>query len=251
MKLANVVAFGRGKEISLTLLVTALTCMVLAISSPKALAVVVGQIDTFEDGTTQHWFAGGPFGVPPHPPLNQPSGGPLGVDDNYLQLASTGTFTAGGRLVAINGTQWSGDYVDAGITRISMDLRNLGNTDLTVRLYLENPILGVSAPTDTALSDAFFLPTGGDWTHIEFSLDPASLTALQGDVDALLANVGLLRLIHGPDAVFPPPFIAGLLGVDNIRALGNVTAIPEPTTLALLGIGLAGLAFRRRNRAAD
>lgn len=230
----------------LTPLLTALICAVLAVASPKASAIVVGQVDTFEDNTAQLWFAGGgPLGqTPPVPPVNQPSGGPLGLDDNYLQISSTGGSGPGSRLIAMNGSQWSGDYTAAGITAISMNLRNFGTTDLAVRLYLENPI--AAAPTDTAMSDAVLLLAGGGWTHAEFALDTQSLTVLQGDADALLANVVFLRIVHATDPVFPPPAIAGLLGVDDITALGSATAIPEPATLALFGIGLAGLGFSRK-----
>jgi hypothetical protein len=73
---------------------------------------------------------------------------------------------------------------------------------------------------------------------------------LLGDVDTLLANVVLLRIIHGFDAVFPPVAIATVLGVDNITAVQDVTATPEPTTLALLGLALAGLGVSCRKRAA-
>jgi hypothetical protein len=34
-------------------------------------------------------------------------------------------------------------------------------------------------------------------------------------------------------------------GIDNVR----VSAVPEPGSLALLGLGLAGLAFARKRRA--
>jgi hypothetical protein len=40
----------------------------------------------------------------------------------------------------MNATQWAGDYLAAGIDGIAMDLRNLGTTDLTVRLLLEDPM---------------------------------------------------------------------------------------------------------------
>jgi hypothetical protein len=48
-------------------------------------------------------------------------------------------------------------------------------------------------------------------------------------------------------------FIEGV-GNDNIGAVFDnflFTAVPEPVTLALLGIGLAGLGFSRRSRAAN
>jgi hypothetical protein len=50
-------------------------------------AVTVGQVDTFEDGTTQGWVAGVLGAVHPVPPANA-LGGPAGANDNYLLLTS-------------------------------------------------------------------------------------------------------------------------------------------------------------------
>jgi hypothetical protein len=70
--------------------------------------VTLGQIDTFEDGTTQNWLVG-LLGAPhPAPPVNVPTGGPAGVDDNYLLLSAIGGVGAGNRLTAINVSQWGG-----------------------------------------------------------------------------------------------------------------------------------------------
>ncbi len=46
-------------------------------------------------------------------------------------------------------------------------------------------------------------------------------------------------------SVVPGPGFDGLMQVDNFQ----VAAVPEPATLALLGLGLAGLGFGRRRRA--
>src|SRR3954454_19630876 len=62
-----------------------------------ASAVSIGQIDTFQDGTTDGWFAGG-LGmgqVPPVPPQVIANGGPMGTGDQYLQI--TGLGGPGGR----------------------------------------------------------------------------------------------------------------------------------------------------------
>ena len=92
-------------------------------------------IDDFEDGTTQNWVVG-LLGAPsPVPPANVTDGGPSGAGDNYMQLTSLGGAGAGSRLVAINLSQWAGNYTSLGFTSISMDLRNLGDTDLSIRGY--------------------------------------------------------------------------------------------------------------------
>lgn len=218
---------------------------ILLMQIPHASALVLGQADTFEDGTTQNWTVG-LLGAPhPSPPVNVPDGGPLGVGDNYLQLASVGGGGAGSRLTALNPVQWAGDYTSLGLTSIGMDLKNLGSTDLDIRLYLANPVGG--PPTDGAItSDSFLLPVGGAWTHVEFMIDPLSLTELLGDVNTLLTNVTELRILHNPLDGFPGPPIVAQLGVDNITALSS-SAVPEPSTFGLLSLGLVGL-FATKNK---
>lgn len=227
-----------------------LTCGVLA--APAASAISIGLVDDFEDGTAANWtVALGPFGaVHPAPPQNVGSGGPLGAGDGFLQLTSFGGSGPGSRLVAINAAQWTGDYVGAGVTAIAMDLRNFGDTDLSLRMLLENPM--GAAPTAVAYSASFLLPASSAWTRVVFAVDALSLTSLLGDANSLLANVTALRLVHAPDVSLPAPAIVGLLGVDRITALGDgstpPTQVPEPGTFGLLAVALLALAGARGRR---
>lgn len=141
-------------------------------------------------------------------------------------------------MTVINVSQWAGDYTAVGITAIAMDLRNFGPTDLSLRLYLENPM--GAPPSDDAVTSPVLLAAGGGWTHAEFALDPLSLTALTGDVETLLTNVTALRILHNPAAAFPGPTVSAVLGVDNIAAL-PVTTVSEPSALTLVSLGLVGL----------
>lgn len=206
-------------------------------------AVVVGEIDTF--GTSiEGWFAGGgPVGgTPPTPPQVIATGGPDGNADAYLQVTSIGSFGPGGRLVAMNAEQWAGDYLAAGIPAIEMDLRNFGESDLTIRLYFEDPIPG--PPMNEAVTSfAFTLAAGSDWTHVVFPIAASDLTVLSGDAETLLSNTTVLRIFHSPAATFPGEPVVGLLGIDNIHA------IPEPQTLALMLAGMCAVAAAVRRRA--
>ena len=47
--------------------------------------------------------------------------------------------------------------------------------------------------------------------------------------------------------ITPGTYLVNFLD-DTITLIVGVSQVPEPTRLALLGIGLAGLAFRRRKR---
>jgi len=188
-------------------------------------AITLNMVDMFT-ANTQNWFAGGLGNgqVPPIPPQQISTGGPAGTGDGFLEITASTLDDAGSRVVAINGAQWAGNYLTAGVNAIDMDLRNLGNTDLTVRLLLENPMMGPPADTGVTTSGAF-LPAGGDWMHFVFPVSAGALTPLEaGDnMTTLLSNVTLLRIINStaPDEADQA---LGQLGVDNIRA----TAVPEP-----------------------
>jgi hypothetical protein len=227
---------------------------VLLTAAPADAQLRVGQRDTFEDGTTQNWIIN-LLGIGSPPPAALPrleDGGPGGAGDSYLRLTSVGGGGAGSRLAVLNyGGQWVGDYRAAGISAIRLDARNFGETDLALRLLFENPGLPPTPgpPTALAISAApLLLPVGGTWTSLTFPLFGAGgLVGLFGsDVDALLRATTMIRLVHMPGPVEGPipPTVVASLGVDNI------TAVPEPTTLALVagGAGLLALTGARRAR---
>lgn len=223
-------------------------------SVATAAPITLSQIDTFQDLTTDGWFAGGgPFGaLPPVPPHVVATGGPTGENDAYLLVTSGGGSGPGSRLVAMNGSQWAGDY--SGIATIEMDLLNLGAADLSIRLLFEDPIPGPPANVAVTTTGAF-LPAGAGWTHVAFSVSATDLTALLGSANPLILNTTLLRIIHSTGAD-EADAIAAVLGVDNISA-GAVPRpgpfppepVPEPAMLLIVGSGIAAVAARQRRRA--
>lgn len=205
-----------------TLLFSSL-CTALLLFSHAAFAVTAGQVDNFEDSTTQGWDSGSPNPVPPE---NIATGGPAGADDNYLHLQSTGNFGAGGKLVAFNTAQWAGNYVTAGIGSIRMVLKNFGNTDLKMRLRLESP---TAAAVSTS---AITVPAHSGWITAEFPVTAASLTATLGTVNGAITNTTELRLFHNPSATDRGPNVAASLGVDNITAVGTTATVSGTLTFA-------------------
>lgn len=210
-----------------------------ALLVPVCGAVTIGQIDTFESETTENWFAGGlgpPNQLPPVPPTVINTGGPEGDGDAYLQLTGFGGAGPGSRIVAINLSQWTGNFLR--ISGIRMDLRNFSSSDLTIRLMFENPML--APPTDIAISTAgVLLPANSGWVSALFPIAPSDLTALQGNAATALAEATLVRIFHSSTASFPEPQ-QGVLGLDNIQA------IPEPGSVLLLFSGFAAFAMLRR-----
>ena len=228
--------------------VCATTLLLCLIDARTAAASPIVLLDDFEDGTTENWFAGGgPLNeVPPNPPTNVATGGPAGAGDNFLLLTAIGGGGPGSRLVAMNGSQWAFDYVAGNVALIEMDVQNLSNTDLALRLLFEDPSGG--PPTNVAGSTVpIIVPSGSGWVHVVFPITQADLTAFSGTALGALANATLVRLYHdpGPIAEFPGPPIAAQLGVDNISATINV--VPEPSLLLLSVVGgvLAARRYRR------
>ncbi len=194
-----------------------------------AQAVLLGQVDDFEDGTTQSWAEGI---VSPNPPTNMATGGPSSVNDNFMHNESSGGNGAGSKMAVFNTDQWTGDYNAAGVTSITADLINLGSTPLEVRMVIEQN--SVRAVTSSSL----VLPVGSGWQSMTFPIAPGDL-ATGLDQSLLLSNVTKLWFIHNPNPSFPPPGIEATLGVDNI------TATPEPASVLMLVLG-AFLVKRRR-----
>ena len=162
---------------------------------------------------------------------------PPAAGDAYLLITGHGGDGPGSKLVAINTSQWAGNYTATGITAIALDLNNFGTTDLAVRLMFQDPMGG--KPDDEATTTVpVMLPAASGWTHAVIPVLASDLTAFDGDAATALANCTSFRIIHSDFPGDASP-IAGMLGVDNITTV----PVPEP---AAGGVGLVALAFLRR-----
>lgn len=197
-------------------------------------ALTLGQVDDFQDGTTQNWSIGSTIPSPAQP-VNVADGGPAGAGDRYLLLTAVGNSSPnfGRRLAVFNEAQWVGNYLTAGVNAITMSVNNLGATDLSLRLVLANfPVDGFPADLMAMSTVPVFVPAGSGWTKVVFSLDPGRLTAIVGTVTAALTQPGELRIVHNPNISWPPPIVVASLGVDNIIA-GRTAVLPSLPLLLL------------------
>ncbi len=210
-------------------------------SATPAQAVSIGLTDTFASGLANWTTSLGPGGgVPPVGPARIAGGGPAGSSDPFMQLTAIGGCDRPGcRLVAMNPAQWAGNYLAEGVTRIEMDLINLGSSDLTIRLLFEDPMMGPPA-NEAVTTFGALLPVGSGWTHVSFAVAPSALTAVLGSAASVMSQVTIMRIIHAPVAGEPRQ-VVGALGVDNIRA------VPEPFSGLLAATALVGLGVRRLN----
>ena len=228
------------------LIVYLITLGVLLGSSQNSIAIMFGQVDDFQDNTTQGWGSGGGN---PNPPLQVPDGGPLGLrtGDGYLQIeANSNTSGPGTRLTAIAGSQWTGDYLDEGVTAISADVNNFSGTAFELRLLFGDGNSAEGSPGNSVWSaNSISVPAASGWRSILFPIESTDLTG-PGDPTSILGDVLEMRLFHNINSGFPGQQGAGILGIDNITAVSSAV-IPEPSTVGFFLIVLTSIyGFSRR-----
>lgn len=180
----------------------------LGFFATSASAVTVGQVDTFQSGTLLNWAGGSS-------PTNIANGGPLGTGDRFLRLTSTGGFGQGSQMATYNDFQWAGNYITPGVRMIECDMKNLGFTDLHMRLVFFS-----QAFSRYTSINPIILPAGGNWVRCYFPLREADLVLVDGSetyADALATTFrAMLRHNTVPQSTGEP--VAGQLGIDNITA---------------------------------
>jgi hypothetical protein len=200
---------------------TALLLAFLLVVPSTASAIVSGQVDDFENGTTMGWSEGA---LSSNPPQNISTGGPAGLGDNYLQNVSSGLATSGGKMTMFNQAQWTGDYTTAGVAGIQVSMANFGTTALFMRIAIEG------SATEFGSTAAFPLPADGVWRTALFRLGPGDMSLIAGvaSLGTVLSGVTNFRIISragGPG--WQGDQVNGVLGVDNIRAL-TTSGVGDP-----------------------
>ncbi len=189
---------------------TVLLGCVLAAAGVAA-AVEPGQVDDFEDGTVMNWVEG--F-ISPNPPVNIPTGGPMGDGDAYLENVSDGGSLSGGRMVMFNNAQWTGDYNALGYPpAIRAHMANLGNDILLMRVALEGANGARYASSNWTLID-----TDGIWYEVVFAISDSSMTLVEGSgsLASTLDDIVETRILSSFSPSWQGDRIQAVLGVDNI-----------------------------------
>ncbi len=134
-----------------------------------ASAISFGQIETFESCSPLCDWTGY------EPSLDVPTtGGPAGPGDAYLQVQGSGGEDDGSVPATFNDTIWTGDWIAAGVTAVSIDLRLDGSdmdTDLNIRLVF----LSGNSNRWTSTT-AYDLENNAGWQSVTFDITEASLT---------------------------------------------------------------------------
>jgi len=210
-----------------------LVCTAVPVS---AFGITPSQIDAFQDGAVGNWSGGGSGS-----PVNVATGGPTGAGDKFLQIAS-GATPLPPRLLMFNQSQWTGDFVAAGVTQVAMDLLNTGASTLPIRITIREGTGGSTTPGYSSTTP-FNLPGDGTWHHAVFLLDAANLTGVNTPQPLAtdLANVKEFRILASTTPSTVGDLLTAQLGVDNIAA------VPEPQSL-LLAIAAGGALWVARRR---
>ncbi len=172
--------------------------VVLAVGLAAAgLAVTLGQVDDFEDGTVMGWTESGGSS---NPPVNVADGGPEGTGDNYLENESSGGAGASGRMEMFNSTQWAGDYIGAGINSIAARVANFGSGDNAPNgtdpdLHIRLAVTRNDLTTRYGSTRAAVIPPDGEWRFVVWDLADMGLISGTATLDDVLLNVSTLRVV--------------------------------------------------------
>jgi hypothetical protein len=168
----------------------AVILLALLLFARPASAIVFGQFDTFQDGSTNEW-TNGPFAIPV---TNINGGGPGGAGDRYIRITADGS-GAGGRLTTFNFTTWTGDFISAGITTLEIDLLNQSAVTLSIRFAFE---VDVQQNAPGYLTPPMVLSVGSGWQHFSVSITAANLIPVGGPppYNTFFSNIMETRIIH-------------------------------------------------------
>lgn len=204
---------------------TLLVLVLFGLSSAFA-QVNLGQVDDFENGTTQNWIDGGST----VPPVNISTGGPTGANDNFLSDPSLGGGGEGSKMVMFNEQQWAGNYSSEGIISIKFFARAQTNT-LNLRIAFDG------AGGRICTINSVVIPAGGNWQQYTIPIAASDFTTVAGgsNVAQTLSDVSTMRILSNTNPSWQGESIVATLQIDNIEA-SSTLSIAEITDTDLFTI---------------
>ncbi len=181
-----------------------------AMPAPRtASAITLGQVDAFDSGVAG--WGGSPTS----------------------NVAGSLSVNSSNRVVTFNELQWTGDYIAAGVSRITMDVLHQNPFNLQLRLGIAKGPFGSTGSGDTYVTnDSISVPNDGSWHTISFDVTPSDFVASFANTvptpnaAAALAAVSHLRILHNPEAGdFRGAPGGGEFRLDNITALAAAPAV--------------------------
>ena len=189
--------------------------------------------------------------------INLSNGGSLTTNGGVIRLNNSNINVGSGS--ALTGGFWDLDNGD--ITFANGAIANMSNWEQkrTNTFTFQLGATGFS----TLTPGTFRIGTGGSVspsiTNATYNVDMAAYTGGVGLItlvdftsDAFGMDNSLFQTAGGLNVLNPGPYTANLLWNDATEAIqlnvSAVTAVPEPSSMVLLGVGMAGIAIRRFRR---
>ena len=204
----------------------AVVVMVLSLSAHAA--TIISTFDTDAEGWT---------GIPGEGSLSYlAAGGNPGGHVRVTDIGVGGPLGSG----AIAGPAFSGDLSAFDRGSLSVDMATFAGGGGTFPIFGTVRIAGSG---NEAFFDLTTTAPGGAWQSYLAPLTAAAWGVSPADWTAILASVTEIAI--STDAFDG----ADTIGIDNFSLESNAVPVPEPGAVALLGLGLAGLALGRHKKA--